>query len=34
LAPSALGATLLVTVIVVAATVPSGGVPPFIYFRF
>jgi D-alanyl-lipoteichoic acid acyltransferase DltB (MBOAT superfamily) len=34
LAPSALGATLLVTVLVVAATVPTGGVPPFIYFRF
>ena len=34
LAPSALGATLLVTVLCVAATVPTGGVPPFIYFRF
>ena len=34
LAPAALGATLLATVLCVAATVPTGGVPPFIYFRF
>jgi alginate O-acetyltransferase complex protein AlgI len=34
LAPTALAATLLVTVLCVAATVPSQGVPPFIYFRF
>jgi alginate O-acetyltransferase complex protein AlgI len=34
LAPAALAATLLVVVICVAATVPSQGVPPFIYFRF
>jgi D-alanyl-lipoteichoic acid acyltransferase DltB (MBOAT superfamily) len=32
--PVVLGATLLVVVACVAATVPSGGVPPFIYFRF
>jgi alginate O-acetyltransferase complex protein AlgI len=32
--PVLLGATLLVVVACVAATVPSGGVPPFIYFRF
>jgi alginate O-acetyltransferase complex protein AlgI len=34
LSPAALGATLLLIVMCVAATVPSGGVPPFIYFRF
>jgi alginate O-acetyltransferase complex protein AlgI len=34
LAPASLAAALLVTVVCVAATVPSQGVPPFIYFRF
>jgi hypothetical protein len=29
-----LGAALALVVIVVGATVPSQGVPPFIYFRF
>jgi alginate O-acetyltransferase complex protein AlgI len=32
--PVLLGAVLAVVVIIVSATVPSGGVPPFIYFRF
>jgi alginate O-acetyltransferase complex protein AlgI len=32
--PVALGAGLAVVVALVAATVPSQGVPPFIYFRF
>ncbi|MGH2915202.1 MAG: MBOAT family O-acyltransferase [Solirubrobacteraceae bacterium] len=32
--PSVLGAGLAVLVLFVAATVPSQGVPPFIYFRF
>jgi D-alanyl-lipoteichoic acid acyltransferase DltB (MBOAT superfamily) len=34
LATPALAAALLVVIICVAATVPSQGVPPFIYFRF
>jgi alginate O-acetyltransferase complex protein AlgI len=34
LAPATLGGIMLVTVLGVAATVPFGGVPPFIYFRF
>jgi D-alanyl-lipoteichoic acid acyltransferase DltB (MBOAT superfamily) len=34
LQPAMLGAALAVTVLVVAATVSSQGVPPFIYFRF
>jgi hypothetical protein len=32
--PALLGAVLALVVIIVSATVPSGGVPPFIYFRF
>jgi alginate O-acetyltransferase complex protein AlgI len=32
--PVPLGATLAVVILLVAATVPSQGVPPFIYFRF
>ena len=32
--PAVLGLALGVTVLAVAATVPSQGVPPFIYFRF
>jgi alginate O-acetyltransferase complex protein AlgI len=32
--PVALGAGLAATIVVVGATVPSQGVPPFIYFRF
>jgi D-alanyl-lipoteichoic acid acyltransferase DltB (MBOAT superfamily) len=32
--PLALGVTLAVVIALVAATVPSQGVPPFIYFRF
>jgi alginate O-acetyltransferase complex protein AlgI len=34
LGPVPLGATLAVVILLVAATVPSQGVPPFIYFRF
>jgi D-alanyl-lipoteichoic acid acyltransferase DltB (MBOAT superfamily) len=34
LRPAPLGVALAVVVIVVAATVPSQGVPPFIYFQF
>ncbi len=34
LRPALLGAALAVLVLFVAATVPAGGVPPFIYFRF
>src|SRR3954468_18368387 len=34
LGPVPLGATLAVVIMLVAATVPSQGVPPFIYFRF
>jgi alginate O-acetyltransferase complex protein AlgI len=34
LRPLLLGAALAVVVLVVGATVPSQGVPPFIYFRF
>ncbi len=34
LSPVLLGAGLALTVILVAATVPGQGVPPFIYFRF
>jgi alginate O-acetyltransferase complex protein AlgI len=34
LQPAALGAGLAAVVILVAATVPSEGVPPFIYFQF
>ena len=33
-APILLGVGLAVTVAFVGATVPSQGVPPFIYFRF
>jgi hypothetical protein len=32
--PTALGFGLAIVVILVAATVPSQGVPPFIYFQF
>jgi hypothetical protein len=32
--PALLGAALAVLILFVAATVPSQGVPPFIYFRF
>ncbi len=32
--PATLGAALAVLILLVAATVPSQGVPPFIYFRF
>ena len=32
--PAALGTALAVVILLVAATVPSQGVPPFIYFRF
>jgi alginate O-acetyltransferase complex protein AlgI len=32
--PATLGAALAVLILFVAATVPSQGVPPFIYFRF
>lgn len=32
--PAALGAGLAVTIIIAGATVPSQGVPPFIYFAF
>jgi D-alanyl-lipoteichoic acid acyltransferase DltB (MBOAT superfamily) len=32
--PVALGATLALVIVFVQATVPTGGVPPFIYFRF
>jgi D-alanyl-lipoteichoic acid acyltransferase DltB (MBOAT superfamily) len=32
--PALLGASLAVVIAFVGATVPSGGVPPFIYFRF
>jgi D-alanyl-lipoteichoic acid acyltransferase DltB (MBOAT superfamily) len=34
LGPVPLGATLALVILLVAATVPSQGVPPFIYFRF
>jgi alginate O-acetyltransferase complex protein AlgI len=34
LSPALLGAALAVLILFVAATVPSQGVPPFIYFRF
>jgi alginate O-acetyltransferase complex protein AlgI len=34
LRPVPLGASLALTIALVAATVPSQGVPPFIYFRF
>jgi D-alanyl-lipoteichoic acid acyltransferase DltB (MBOAT superfamily) len=34
LQPVLLGATLALVVLIVGATVPSQGVPPFIYFRF
>jgi alginate O-acetyltransferase complex protein AlgI len=34
LQPLLLGAALAVVVLTVGATVPSQGVPPFIYFRF
>jgi D-alanyl-lipoteichoic acid acyltransferase DltB (MBOAT superfamily) len=32
--PAAMGAALAVVIVLVAATVPSQGVPPFIYFAF
>ena len=32
--PAALGAGLAALILVVGATVPSQGVPPFIYFSF
>ena len=32
--PAVLGTALAVLILLVAATVPSQGVPPFIYFRF
>jgi hypothetical protein len=34
LSPALLGVTLAVLILFIAATVPSQGVPPFIYFRF
>ena len=34
LQPLLLGAALALVVLIVGATVPSQGVPPFIYFRF
>jgi len=34
LSPAALGVALAVVVVLVGATVPSQGVPPFIYFQF
>jgi alginate O-acetyltransferase complex protein AlgI len=34
LSPATLGVGLAATIILVGATVPSGGVPPFIYFQF
>jgi D-alanyl-lipoteichoic acid acyltransferase DltB (MBOAT superfamily) len=34
LRPTVLGAGLAVSILVVAATIPAQGVPPFIYFRF
>jgi alginate O-acetyltransferase complex protein AlgI len=34
LQPAILGAGLAIIVMLVAASVPSGGVPPFIYFQF
>jgi alginate O-acetyltransferase complex protein AlgI len=34
IAPAVLGGALAVLILFVAATVPSQGVPPFIYFRF
>jgi hypothetical protein len=34
LRPLLLGAALAVVILIVGATVPSQGVPPFIYFRF
>jgi hypothetical protein len=34
LSPYLLGPALAVLILFVAATVPSQGVPPFIYFRF
>jgi hypothetical protein len=34
LRPVLLGGALSVLILFVAATVPSEGVPPFIYFRF
>jgi hypothetical protein len=32
--PAVLAVALAVLILFVAATVPSDGVPPFIYFRF
>ena len=32
--PVALGATLFLVILLVGATIPDGGVPPFIYFQF
>ncbi|HEX8084378.1 MAG TPA: MBOAT family protein [Solirubrobacteraceae bacterium] len=32
--PAALGATLFVVILLVGATIPDQGVPPFIYFQF
>jgi hypothetical protein len=34
ISPALLGAALAALILLVAATVPSQGVPPFIYFRF
>ena len=34
LSPILLGAALAALILIVGATVPSQGVPPFIYFRF
>jgi hypothetical protein len=34
LSPALLGGALALVILLVAATVPSQGVPPFIYFRF
>lgn len=34
LSPAILGAGLAVSIVLIAATVPGQGVPPFIYFRF
>ena len=32
--PAALGAALALVILLVGATIPSQGVPPFIYFQF
>ena len=32
--PAALGATMFLVILLVGATIPDQGVPPFIYFQF